>query len=285
MSADVIRSRRAALGLTQAGLAAKARIDTKTVSRAEAGHRMSADTLTALAQALELPITELTQAADRNDAVAEDRPLPVIRSGKASDQTDHIAVAQFLFREMADIELIVLPDQKPRHRPSAIVIATAAGFTCGFTPMILAACYAAGLLGTWPLSWMGIAIATLAALATATGFYALCEWVRRFGSDNRPPANRVYGIGRDRIEVIDLRPFEGCWPRIRRREVRIDTEAAIVRCPMADTTMYWIPTRQDREILQAIPQDPRVDAVLMRDPAEWGLHTIEYPRMSDRAAA
>lgn len=298
MNPTLLRNRRKALGYTQARLAEAADVDIRTIGRAEAGHPIAAETLVALRSVLGLEVDEVQDSPPDHAAQGE---FTVIRPGKHQDQVGLLTDIRAALRGVPGVHTVVLPDCSVRHkpwRPVSFGKHTTPGLAA-FTAFVSVPGGGAFVLMLNQLGFPVIPKAPSGMLmhfAASMAFLALIlVWfwrmdirveariyrnTLRFLQNMRLEATsgRAYAFGDGTIHLITVSA-----DTIDRRELRIDAKRAVERGVNDDTVSYSVPTHDGRVSLQFLPSDPRIDALLMRDAAAWGCHSV--PRSSAVAVA
>ncbi len=291
-----ITSRRQELGLTQEALAGKAKIDARTIRRAENGQRVSAETLQALAHALEIDITVLTQRqtgrgqeltddplpndgsrADDGEATPSDSPataasankaariLPVIRSDQMG-RAKLVANAQHLFEPIDDIEMIVLPNLKPRlDRLWILVLLVSLGvlawglmYGWGFEPDPL---QSAKITSIQELQAKAVsALKGLMAPLLPFGLAAIA-FLKVLQTFQFIEPTLVYGIGPHTWLTVR---YDKGQPSLKRITRQPDGQDGLAIYPYGNAMTCVLRDRKDEPRLTHLPNDARIREVLTR---------------------
>ena len=300
MNPKLLRSRRKALGYTQARLADAAGVDVRTVGRAETGHPVAAETLVSLCAVLGLE-AEVALGVPPEDGAGG--TITVIRSGKHKDQTGLLPEIEAALRGVPDVHTVVLPDCSVRHPAwKPIPFAGHASFvTMAFTAFASVPGGGAFVILLLQLGFLAnprdpasMAVHFVASLAfmaaTLLMFWrmdARCaaksyrsSLKHRQASRLAETSGRAYAFGNGKLHLIRVSA-----DAIDMTELRIDTRRAVGRSVEDDTVTYSVPTHDGRVSVSRVPADPRIDAILMRDQEAWGVRTMPRPSAAGLAHA
>jgi transcriptional regulator with XRE-family HTH domain len=270
MYAAQIRELRKKLGYTQMHLAQIANLDVKTVNRAEAGHRISGETLLALCDALQTTPAALngdeTSTVHRSD-------LPVIRSGSDTDQVALIPEFQRSVRDIPGLAYLVLPRQytplRMRDDPMGrMVLAVVALAICGGSAAAVKSLQEAAveIVQFDLLSPLGILLFLVLVVVIVIGAGLFPAPNRAANEeDHIRPLNRAYAVGHDRF----------CDLRIVDDKITCETYGIDPRVPIHRSRSTWrgnpwsatydIPVAGGRFALRDCPMDDKLDRLLVRE--------------------
>ncbi len=300
MNPKLLRSRRKALGYTQARLAEAAGVDVRTIGRAEAGHPVAAETLVSLCSVLGLEAEVALGVPPEDDACGA---LTVVRSGKHQDQTSLLPEIEAALRGVPDVHTVVLPDCSVRHpawkpipfagHASLVTMAFTAFVSVPGGGAFVILLLQLGVLAN-PRDAVGTAVHFVASLAFMWGALLMfwhmdvrseAHWYRlslkhRQASRLAETSGRAYAFGNGKLHLIRVSA-----DAIDVKEMRIDARRAVGRSVEDDTVTYSVPTHDGRVSVSRVPADPRIDAILMRDQEAWGVRTMPRPSAAGLAPA
>lgn len=266
MYASQIRDRRTTLGYTQMHLAEIAGLDVKTVQRAEAGHRISGETLLALCSALNTDPAALAEAGSTELPYQE---LAVIEPDAGPDGSDIIADLRHSLSDLTGLDYLVIPHaDQPAAQPLS---ATYAGIGLGICSLCGGpiAVKIGETFGLPPSPW----IFGLGAVSVVLMMAWLDWWVRRRLTPTKTGTRHAYALGREQIVVLTVTA-----ENVARQIHRIDSRRPIERSERDGRVSYVVAIEGGRTGLYNLPADPRIDALMMRNKDRWGYR--EIPRLT-----
>jgi transcriptional regulator with XRE-family HTH domain len=294
MLADVIRSARQKEGYTQERLAGAVGVSKRTITRIESGSPVLAETLLAICSVLCLD--HATLDGIRRDEMAAEPSVPeVLASDNPSVARHLIPDAIAILRDQPGVALVALPDprswratqphprgadlERPvfRGRERRAVIWYFSGFALVIAALILMATGLA-FVSTWNrATFLPGLILTLAA-----GGCAILCWVMGSGErlarmsglekTERLLERVAYGISERSVYLVVSED-----DRISLIRHDLSSKRDVVRTDLGSSVSYAFRTDRGSVRIDAIPHDPRVDAIMMRVTRDDPVRRFERP--------
>lgn len=267
MNASYFKRRRLELNYSVGQVAAFAGVTMEDVNRVEAGDHVPEAVMRPICGILQ--INYATFGAE-TEAPRHRQHVTVARSGKSSDEIGFVDKFDNIFGRNDDVELVVLPDVKPKYdyidyrnftTTSALALYALYGFLVGAA--IVELIVRVGLIDS-RLNLIALAIyAAAPAINVIKAAYNDLKfyWVemRMLGRLKRSNVKeRAYGLGHGQIQIVRM-----SGKKLVRENYVIDPKRPIKRSVDGDIANYQVPVEGgDALTMLSLPIDPRIDALL-----------------------
>lgn len=280
--AQHLKARRLELGYTQERLADAARLSKRTIARIESGHPAQAETLLAVCSVLRLDHAE-AEALRRAEQAGPAPAPPVLVPDSVGVSRDLLPDALAAIAGEPDIALVVLPDLAAWRAAgdpgrgadlSRTVYAAKARFWKAIDAHTFLLILAALVIPSLCLAWIqahasrevlvGAFAVTLPALLIGLSIGG--DFALKWGPQRQQAAwlerrleRMAYAVSGDCVREILVLDHE---VQVRRLDLADKVQAKRIACGVR--VSYEIATRTGGLTLHALPQDERLDAILLR---------------------
>ena len=295
MLADIIRSSRLAAGYTQERLAGAVGVSKRTITRIEGGSPVLAETLLAICSVLRLDYAQLDRVR-RSEAEAEVSPPPVLAADNPSVARHHLPDALASLRDQPGIAFVALPDlaswrasQNPPRgtdldRSAFRGAGRRAGLLWGLALLVmlpLLVLVPATL--AYPVLSHGFGRAVVVALLIMAAMCAVQAWLFLL-LDKRFRRNSLLERSEAALERVVYAFSERCVHLVVAEDDRVSvirhdlaSKRDVVRTDLGASVSYAFRTDRGAVTIEAVPHDPRIEAILMRTSHEDPVRRFERP--------